>query len=275
MSSFRKFLSKAAMNGAEVAFTVHATNGANPTLNVDGLGGDTIIIDTASGITPVPPGTLITGGVYSAVYYNTGNNWRLKDFYQLPFTVPIGGMIDYFGISTPSSNFVFPFGQNVSRTTYAALFALFGTAFGVGDGSTTFGLPDLRGRVTAGADNMGGSAAGRLTDAVAGIDSLGDAGGAQSRTLITANLPPYTPSGALSISNGAITINGAVNYVYSDSGGGGLGGGGNFGHAGYNNLSASQAASTGTLVGVAQGGTSTPVLNVQPTIVVNKLLRII
>lgn len=51
------------------------------------------------------------------------------------------------------------FGQAVSRTTYADLFAAIGTLWGTGDGSTTFNLPDLRGYGTAGADNMGGSAA--------------------------------------------------------------------------------------------------------------------
>ncbi|QOG22049.1 hypothetical protein [Bradyrhizobium sp. SEMIA] len=99
VSSNQVFSSKSAMNGAEISVTIHATNGANPTLNVDGLGADPIIIDTASSTTAVPAATLLTGGVYTLVYYNTGNTWRLKDFYQLPFTVPIGGMIDYFGTS--------------------------------------------------------------------------------------------------------------------------------------------------------------------------------
>lgn len=53
-------------------------------------------------------------------------------------------------------------GSAVSRTTYAGLFAVIGTWYGVGDGSTTFNLPDLRGRVVAGKDDMGGNAAGRL-----------------------------------------------------------------------------------------------------------------
>lgn len=139
----------------------------------------------------------------------------------------------------------------------------------------TLALPDCRGRVVAGLDDMGNSAAGRLTSGFfASPTTLGAAGGTQSQTLVTSNLPPYTPSGTLSISNGAITINGAAGYVYSDSGGGGLGGGGNFGHAGYNNLSASQAASTGTLIGAAQGGTSAPFSSVQPTILATTYLKL-
>ena len=72
-------------------------------------------------------------------------------------------------------------GQNVSRTTYAALFALYGTTHGAGDGSTTFGIPDLRGRAIFGKDDMGGSAASRLTSAVSGVDgaTVGASGGSQ------------------------------------------------------------------------------------------------
>lgn len=74
------------------------------------------------------------------------------------------------------------YGQAVSRTTYAALFSVIGTSWGAGDGSTTFNLPDLRGRVMAGLDNMGGSAANRITSGVAGVQggTLGATGGNQA-----------------------------------------------------------------------------------------------
>jgi microcystin-dependent protein len=62
------------------------------------------------------------------------------------------------------------YGQAVSRTTYPLTFAALGTTWGIGDGSTTFNLPDMRGRVPAGVDNMGGTAASRLT-----TSSLGSA----------------------------------------------------------------------------------------------------
>jgi microcystin-dependent protein len=77
--------------------------------------------------------------------------------------IPIGGLLTYIGVSAPNSAFVLPFGQAISRTTYATLFALTGTTFGPGDGSTTFNVPDLRGRAVCGQDNMGGSAAERIT----------------------------------------------------------------------------------------------------------------
>tara|TARA_R110000824_G_scaffold400879_1_gene609715 strand:- start:998 stop:1783 length:786 start_codon:yes stop_codon:yes gene_type:complete len=63
-------------------------------------------------------------------------------------------------------------GATISRTTYAALFAQIGTVYGVGDGSTTFQLPDLRGRFLVGRDSMGaGTAAGRTTTGGHGIDA--------------------------------------------------------------------------------------------------------
>jgi microcystin-dependent protein len=73
------------------------------------------------------------------------------------------------------------YGQAVSRTTYALAFAVLGTTWGNGDGSSTFNLPDLRGRVMAGLDNMGGTAANRITSGVCGVPgtTLGGAGGSQ------------------------------------------------------------------------------------------------
>lgn len=73
------------------------------------------------------------------------------------------------------------------------MFTAIGTTFGAGDGSTTYALPDARGRVTAGMDNMnnvagtGGGDAGRLTSASkAGIDgdTLGASGGVQEHLLL-------------------------------------------------------------------------------------------
>lgn len=62
------------------------------------------------------------------------------------------------------------YGQAISREDYAELFAAIGTVHGVGDGSTTFNLPDRRGRTIAGYDNMGGTGANVITDAQADTD---------------------------------------------------------------------------------------------------------
>lgn len=110
-------------------------------------------------------------------------------------TTPPGVISAFAGTSTPSGWFLC-YGQAVSRSTYANLFSAIGTTYGTGDGSTTFNLPDLRGRVVAGVDNMGGVAAERLTsDRPDGVDGgLGDSGGVQSHALDLDEMPLHTHS---------------------------------------------------------------------------------
>lgn len=102
-------------------------------------------------------------------------------------TVPVGSVTAFAGANAPAG-WLLCGGQTVSRTTYAGLFSVIGTTYGAGDGSTTFTLPDLRGRVIAGEDDMGGTAANRLTSGGAGINGtvLGAAGGAETVTLTSA-----------------------------------------------------------------------------------------
>jgi microcystin-dependent protein len=91
------------------------------------------------------------------------------------------GFISAYAGSTAPAGWLLCYGQAISRTTYAALFSAIGTAFGAGDGSTTFGLPDLRGRLPVGRDDMGTVAANRVTNAGSGIagTTLGASGGDQ------------------------------------------------------------------------------------------------
>lgn len=83
-------------------------------------------------------------------------------------------------------------GSAVSRTVFGNLFAAIGTLYGAGDGSTTFNLPDTRGRVNIGLDNQGGVAAGRMTNFGGGI---GGAGGEQSHQLILTETPSHNHTG--------------------------------------------------------------------------------
>mgnify|MGYP001249956246 CR=1 FL=1 len=107
-------------------------------------------------------------------------------------STPIGSVVDYAGITAPT-NWLFCYGQAISRTTYAALFAVIGTAWGAGNGTTTFNLPDCRGRAAIGKDDMGGTAANRITTAGAGFDgsTIAAAGGTQTHTLTTAQIPVH------------------------------------------------------------------------------------
>lgn len=86
--------------------------------------------------------------------------------------------------SAPSSGWLLCDGSAVSRSTFADLFAAIGTVYGVGDGSTTFNLPDLRGRVAVAPDG----AAGRLT----ANETLGDVGGEEKHALSVAELAAHT-----------------------------------------------------------------------------------
>lgn len=103
---------------------------------------------------------------------------------------PTGVVLPFAGATAPTG-WLLCFGQTVSRTTFAELFAAIGTTYGAGDGSTTFALPDLRGRIPGGKDNMGGSAASRLTTGGSGVNgaTLGAVGGAETHTLTNAQLP--------------------------------------------------------------------------------------
>jgi microcystin-dependent protein len=77
-------------------------------------------------------------------------------FTALPAAVP-SGTVHLFATTTPPSGYLECDGSAVSRTTYAALFAVIGTTWGAGDGSTTFNLPDLRGEFVRGWDNGKGT----------------------------------------------------------------------------------------------------------------------
>lgn len=149
------------------------------------------------------------------------------------YSVPAGGgsmhagvVLLYAGASAPSG-YLFCYGQAVSRSTYSDLFTAISTTHGVGDGSTTFNVPDLRGRVAAGKDDMGGSAASRLTNSGTGnpgIDgtSLGAAGGADRHTLTTAQMPTHshniiTGFGG-SPNSSAVSVDSALNNITSRAG---------------------------------------------------------
>jgi microcystin-dependent protein len=107
--------------------------------------------------------------------------------------VPIGVVNPFAGATAPSG-WLLCYGQAISRTEYPVLFTTLSTTYGAGDGSTTFNIPDMRGRAVAGKDDMGGTAASRITSGVAGINGsvLGQAGGSQSHTMTSAEMPSHT-----------------------------------------------------------------------------------
>lgn len=117
-------------------------------------------------------------------------NEQLRDnLNYLNQMLPVGSVLPYAGSNAPSG-WLLCDGSAVSRSTYSDLFNVVGTTFGAGDGSTTFNLPDLRGRFPLGLDNMGGNSANRVTASQA--DSLGGTSGAEDHTLSASELAPHT-----------------------------------------------------------------------------------
>jgi microcystin-dependent protein len=94
--------------------------------------------------------------------------------------MPTGSLTQFAG-STAPAGWLSCDGANVSRTTYAALFAIIGTTYGAGDGSTTFGLPNMKGRIPVGFDS-----------AQTEFDALGETGGAKTHALTSAEMPSHT-----------------------------------------------------------------------------------
>jgi len=184
--------------------------------------------------------------------------------------LPVGlGPLPWSGFNPPSQ-WVLANGQTLSRTTYADLWAFaqaeigFGNnLWGSGDGTSTFTVPDMRGRVPAGQDNMGGSVAGRLTSATISPNafSLGNAGGGQTQNLTVAQLPTFTPSGSISralvpiLSLGTSGIGAGGFQFYSASGGTNV------------NLTGADQTFTGDPIG---GGGAHG--NVQPTIITTYII---
>lgn len=136
--------------------------------------------------------------------------------------VPVGLISPYGGSTAPNSAWLLCYGQAVSRSTYSALFAVVGTSFGVGDGSTTFNLPDLRGRVPVGIDNLGGSAANTIqrsttittTSASATATPASMTGLSIGMKIVSTNVPAGTTITAV----GASTITMSANATASAAG---------------------------------------------------------
>jgi microcystin-dependent protein len=165
--------------------------------------------------------------------------------------VPAGIVSAFAGVTAPSG-WLMCYGQAVSRTEYSALFTALSTTYGSGDGSTTFNIPDMRGRAIAGVDNMGGTAASRLTSTVlSASNTLGATGGTQTHVLTTAQMPSHTHTVTDTYSN-----IGEPNWV----------------RFGSNGPLYDIDANTRSL-SVGSAGSDTAHLNTQPTIVLNYIIK--
>lgn len=191
--------------------------------------------------------------------------------------IPIGlGPLPWSGLTAPPL-WVLAYGQTLLRASYPDLWAFAqteisggNTLYNNGDGSTTFGIADLRGRNIIGRDNMGGTAANRVTAAYFGTsaDVLGAAGGEESKPVEQANLPDIDFD--VDIPNGQGIHQHNINGLLI-AGGGGRVASGDLSSGGYTaqTQTASLPAMTGT---AASGGSGEELGIVQPGIIANFII---
>jgi microcystin-dependent protein len=254
----------ALLDGMVLVVQFNAANGNAPTLNVNSLGAISLHYYSAGAWRAVPAALFDTDTISRVAYNASAGAYRLLDVRGDT------GEIKPFAGATVPKGYLLCFGQAISRTAYAGLFAVLGTTYGAGDGSTTFNLPDLRSVVVGGLGNMGGTERGLLNSQVS--STLGATGGAQQESA--------SVSGSASVS-----VSVAVSGSLSGSAAGYLGGsqwdadgqcaGGTM--AGPDDVY--QVTVSGTLVGGGSGsgsisGSTATVTNVQPTIILNQMIRI-
>lgn len=261
-------LSMAALaTGQRFTFIPANTNTGATTLQINGIGSAKNVYSRGEACF----GGEIVAGVPCEVLYD-GTQYHILNSQIAPASV--GAIVPFAGATAPSG-YLLCYGQEVSRTTYATLYGVIGTTYGVGDGSTTFNLPDLRGRVIAGQDDMGGSSANRLTGLTDGVDGdvLGGTGGLESTTLTSATMPAHTHgAGSLAADSGGVDHTHLVTGTTVGAGGGTAGGA--FG-SNQNTGNASAYLHTHTISGTSGStGTGNAHNNVQPTIILNYVIKV-
>ena len=119
--------------------------------------------------------------VCASAFYGDGSN--------MTGLLPSGVILPY-GASASPTGFLLCNGQAVNRSTYSSLFAIVSSLYGNGDGSSTFNVPDLRGRFVAGWD-AGTSVLTSVTANMVLGSSIANTGGAQAITLAVAQMPSH------------------------------------------------------------------------------------
>lgn len=238
------------------------TSGINVLSLIDDDDSHAIKFQGPSSITANTTFTLPDGDGSADQYLKTDGSGTLAWVSPSSFSLPAGLVFPYAGTSAPSG-YLLCDGSAVSRSTYSALFTAVATTYGTGDGSSTFNVPDLRGRVVAGKDDMGGSAASRITSSQSNSDdpitgaTLGDTGGDEVQDLTETHLPAHTHSdGSFAVSTTILTSSsgdGSTHLLRTDG-------------ANTTSLSLDVTGTSGST------GSGTAVNNMQPTIILNYII---
>lgn len=177
--------------------------------------------------------------------------------------VPAGTTV----ISKTASTVTLNANSNITVNAVAIFFP-----FGNGNGTTTFNVPDLRGRVLAGRQNMGGTDLTILSDC--GASGTGIKCGVQAQTIVQANLPALTLATTIGAGQGSHTHPpdvGGVNFLTS-GGAGQLGASGTLIRTTGTTGAATLPSMTGT---TPTGGSGTALITIQPTMILNYVIKIL
>ena len=176
---------------------------------------------------------------------------------------PIGAMTGWPLNTNPSdTDWLICDGKAISRTTYATLFALVGTTWGAGDGSTTFNLPDFRGRVHLGGNN---ASLPNAKNASYATRNLAATGGEESHVLITAELPVHTHT---LTDPGHFHASNSGSFVTSTAGA-------DAGTTGTNYRTEANTASATTGITIANTGSDAAHENMPPFLVANFIMKVL
>lgn len=158
----------------------------------------TFSVDQTSGLRHGSTGTVtVVGGAADVATFDgthIGGTGNLFYYTNGAIVNPVGMVVDFAGSSAPTG-WKLCAAQVLAQASYPELFAVCGSTYNTGgEGAGNFRLPDCRGRVSAGQDNMGGSAANRITVAGGNFDGtvLGNTGGAQNHTMLSSEMPAHS-----------------------------------------------------------------------------------
>jgi microcystin-dependent protein len=212
------------------------------------------------------PNSPSNGDIFGNYTYDSSiPGWRKTP--ENSASLPAGTIVQWPGATAPA-NWLICDGAAISRTEYASLFAAVGVQYGAGNGTTTFNLPNLKGRVAVGFDALQSE-----------FDVLGEVGGAKTHTLTASEMPSHTHtfSGTTS-SNGSHshTSSSGTGFI-TDLGAGTVlntASGGNYGFRNNGSSTASAGDHTHTYSGTtSSSGSGSSHNNLQPYIVLNYIIK--
>jgi microcystin-dependent protein len=223
-----------------------------------GINGSGFVIctsDTRPVLAPADEGKAIYETDTDLVWFWDGDSWIAP-----PGGIPLAGCVSFYGpLEPPGGMWKFPNGQLLNRVTYDQLFALIGTTYGVGDGSSTFALPDVRDRfqlmTVDGSDLNKKGGAKTVALSVANL-------AAHAHTMAAAGVHNHNPSG-YQFAVGELP----TSTIWANTGAAG-------GHAGDLTFTATTDNSPAHTHAINNAGSGTAHENMPPYITVNQLMRV-